>query len=470
MKEPLTRTSSRKQFYTYWFEVYLFIRIASAMPVTAGSETTRAGIAPALVGHVEKNSQQNPKTSLLYKAVMSPETTRKRRVKDPVCSFLKTLISPYGCGWEKPGGVDRYANDDLIERYNKNGFMGSPSNGDMYAHFAGQTTFYFWADGRKGTPRTLTLVDIDCHRRGNARSARAFAEWLDRNGFPDLYHEPSTHGTGRHGYVILDKEGFGDVAVANILKRLEKVLKRLLQVFLATHPEHDIEDVEIKGTPHILTWAKGSSRRIESMKSGQLAKLPRDILDRFDEFRDTTVLSIGDIQELEDRVERIEVPAPRRLSASRAKGSTRNHPLSTDEVEAIGGPYLEFAGTWVPEPLATSSRAKVEAGDVAIGLAIVKVCSSKSNSDGTLPTARVKAIWDRLFQDGEVETGVRLPPVEDDPGLDRGPGRPGDGGSEVLHRVRGCRRSGDQGTGCEVAHGGMAGGDARRTRRLRAEG
>jgi hypothetical protein len=136
-----------------------------------------------------------------------------------------------------------------------------PSNGDIYAHFAGQTTFYFWADGRKSSPRTLSLIDIDCHRRGNAASARAFAEWLDRNGFPDLYHEPSTHGTGRHGYVILDKEGFGDVAVANILKRLEKVLRRLLQVFLATHPEHDIEDVEIKGTPHILTWAKGASRQ-----------------------------------------------------------------------------------------------------------------------------------------------------------------------------------------------------------------
>jgi hypothetical protein len=333
---------------------------------------------------------------------MSPEPTRRRRVKDPVCSFLKTLISPYGCGWEKPGGVDRYANDELIERYNKNRFMGSPSNGDMYAHFAGQTTFYFWADGRKSSPRTLSLIDIDCHRRGNAASARAFAEWLDRNGFPDLYHEPSTHDTGRHGYVILDKEGFGDVAVANILNRLEKVLRRLLQVFLATHPEHDIEDVEIKGTPHILTWAKGSSRRIESMKSGQLAKLPRDILDRFDEFRDTAVLSIQDIHQLEERVERIEIPAPRRLSASRARGSTRNHPLSTDEVEAIGGPYLEFAGAWVPEPLATSGRARVEAGDVAIGLAIVKVCSSKSNSDGTLPTARVKAIWNRLFEDGEV--------------------------------------------------------------------
>ena len=260
------------------------------------------------------------------------------------------------------------------------------------------------------------------------------------------------------------------MAVANILKRLDKVLKRLLQVFLATHPEHDIEDVEIKGTPHLLTWAKGSSRRIESMKSGQLAKLPRDILDRFDEFRDTTVLSIQDIDAAGRPGRADRDPRPQEAVGFQGEG-VHSQP---SVVHRRGGgdrrPLPGFARTWVPEPLATSSRAKVEAGDLAIGLAIVKVCSSKSNSDGTMPTARVKAIWDRLFEDGEVETGVRLPPVEGDPGLDRGPGRPGDGGSEVLHGVRGCRWTGDQGTGCEVAHGGMAGGDARRTRRLRAEG
>ncbi|QDV36931.1 hypothetical protein [Tautonia plasticadhaerens] len=333
---------------------------------------------------------------------MPSEKTRNRRVRDPICSFLKSLISPYGFGWAKPGGVDRYTNDQMIGQYNRLGFMGSPNNSDLYAHFAGQTTFYFWADGRKTTPRTLSLIDIDCHGRGTAASARAFAEWLEDNGFPALYHEPSTHGKGRHGYFILDKEGLDDVAVANLLKRLDKVLKTLLRLFLATHPEHDIEDVEIKGTPHILTWAKGEGRQIERMKSGQLAKLPRDILDRFEEFRDTTVLSIQKIYELEDRAERIVIPGPRKLSVFRLKGSTRNHPLSTEEAEAIGGPYLEFARTWVPEPLATSSRARVEAEDVAIGLVIVKVCTSKSNADGTLPTARIKAIWGRLYQDGEV--------------------------------------------------------------------
>ena len=112
---------------------------------------------------------------------------------------------------------------------NAHGFMGSPSNGDMYAHFAGQTTFYFWADGRKLQPPDPQPGRHQLPSPWERQVGRAFAEWLDRNGFPDLYHEPSTHGTRRHGYVILDKEGFGDVAVANILKRLDRVLKRLLQ-------------------------------------------------------------------------------------------------------------------------------------------------------------------------------------------------------------------------------------------------
>ena len=93
-----------------------------------------------------------------------------------------------------------------------------------------QDTIYFWADGRKSTPLTISMIDIDCHRSGNPESAKAFADWLRDNYFPCLYHEPSTNGKGRHGYFVLFKEGFGDVAVANILKRLEKTLKKLLQV------------------------------------------------------------------------------------------------------------------------------------------------------------------------------------------------------------------------------------------------
>ena len=202
---------------------------------------------------------------------------------------------------------------------------------------------------------------------------------------------------------MLFKEGFGDVAVVNILKRLEKTLKKLLQVFLASHPQYEIENVEIKGTPHIITWAKGTRRQIETMKSGDLAKLPREILDRFEEFKNTTVLSFDDIYDLEEKVDRIVIPGPKKLSIFKVKGSTPNHPITKDEIEAINGPYLDFAKTWVSEPVGTSSRAKVEAEDLAISLSILKFCSRKLNSDGTMPTHRIKAIWDRMFENGEIE-------------------------------------------------------------------
>src|SRR5208283_4141141 len=224
------------------------------------------------------------------------------------------------------------------------GFMGSPTNDELHNHFTGQDTLYFWADGRKNTPLTISMIDIDCHRSGNPESAKAFADWLTANYFPCLYHEPSTKG--RHGYFVLFKEGFGDVAVANILKRLEKTLKKLLQVFLAAYPEYQVENVEIKGTPHIITWVKGEKRKIETMKSGALAKLPRDILDRFEEFKNTTVLSFNNIVDLEAKVDQIVIPAPQKLSILKAMGSTANHPITKDEIEAINGPYLEFARSW----------------------------------------------------------------------------------------------------------------------------
>jgi hypothetical protein len=156
---------------------------------------------------------------------MAPVSRKKRRTRNPVCSLLRKVISPYGFGWAEGGKVGRYSNDQLVRWYNAHGYMGGPTNGDMFSHFAGRHTLYFWADGRKSTDQTLSMVDVDCHGRGNPRSATAFAEWLKDNGFPNLYHEPSTHGRGRHGYLVLYKRGYGDVATADALDRLDKVLR-----------------------------------------------------------------------------------------------------------------------------------------------------------------------------------------------------------------------------------------------------
>ena len=35
--------------------------------------------------------------------------------------------------------------------------------------------------------------------------------------------------------------------------------------------------------------------------------------------------------------------------------------------------------------------------DLAIALSILKFCSQNMNSDGTMPTKRIKMIWDRMF-------------------------------------------------------------------------
>ncbi len=251
------------------------------------------------------------------------------------------------------------------------------------------------------------MIDIDCHKKGNPQSATAFADWLKDNYFPNLYHEPSTHGKGRHGYFVLFKDGFKDIGVSNYLKRLDKTLKKLLELFLATHPQYEVENVEIKGTPHIITWAKGAKRQIESMKSGCLAKLPRDIYTRFDDFKNTTVLSFDDIIDLEEKAEKIVIPsvipAPKMLPIVKIKGSTSAHPIKKDEIHAINGPYLEFARSWVPDSVGTSSRARVDAIDLAIALPILKFCSQKMNSDGTMPTKRIKTIWDRLLAEGEID-------------------------------------------------------------------
>ena len=75
--------------------------------------------------------------------------------------------------------------------------MGSPTNSDLYAHFAGQDTLYFWADGRKSTPLTLSMIDIDCHERGNPESAKAFADWLARTTSPtSITSRPPTAKAG----------------------------------------------------------------------------------------------------------------------------------------------------------------------------------------------------------------------------------------------------------------------------------
>ena len=102
---------------------------------------------------------------------------------------------------------------------------------------------------------------------------------------------------------------------------------------------------------------------------GALAKLPRDILTRFDEFKNTTILSFMTLTIWKPRLKSSSSLSPR-SSIFKGAGSTSAHPITKDEIEAISGPYLDFARSWIPESVETSSRAKVEPADLAIALPI----------------------------------------------------------------------------------------------------
>jgi hypothetical protein len=45
---------------------------------------------------------------------MATTNFKKKRIKNPICSSLKKLISPYGFGWVEHDKVERYTNDQLI--------------------------------------------------------------------------------------------------------------------------------------------------------------------------------------------------------------------------------------------------------------------------------------------------------------------------------------------------------------------
>ena len=172
--------------------------------------------------------------------------------------------------------------------------------------------------------------------------------------------------------IVLFKEGFGDVAVSNISsdwRRLSRSCSRCSWRHILSTKWRTLRS---KGTPHIITWVKGEKRKIETMKSGALAKLPRDILTRFANSRTPRSSASTTLSIWKPRLISSSSLAPQKLSIFKGAGSTSAHPITKDEIEAISGPYLEFARSWVTESVGTSSRAKVEAADLAIALPIVK--------------------------------------------------------------------------------------------------
>ena len=111
--------------------------------------------------------------------------------------------------------------------------------------------------------------------------------------FPGLYTEGSTHGRGGHAFPLLDKWDYGSEIINDLLlQKLQPWLNRIAQ-----ERDFDIEFVEVKGTLPVIEWGD-DKYEVLSYTAGCLGKLPREGEARFEELRNTAVITARDLQRL----------------------------------------------------------------------------------------------------------------------------------------------------------------------------
>ena len=299
-------------------------------------------------------------------------------------------------------------------------FIDRLSNSMLDAHWDGDETFYFTGAGSSRCPLALFNFDIDCHASGSPEGAFEAAEYLKDYFFPDLYHEPSTNGRGRHGYFVLDKYDLNAEGVKELLKGLERRLNDHL-----ISKGFDIELFEIKGLPPVLTW--GDDGEVTNYTAGTLAKIPREV-HRFEEWKRTTVMTDRDVRRLMYKLRPTapaEVtitpkPTPEKAVAEitvrgsmtstvcgepRVSGSMTGKVVGEGELAQIaeGGHYGNVAASLMEHhTLKTTGRSVVTAEDVAIFLACLKFFTGRMNADGTLPVKRFEGLWSAMYEAGDV--------------------------------------------------------------------
>lgn len=269
------------------------------------------------------------------------------------------------------------------------------SNKVIEDHCFGDATYYFAGASESYKPYSLTMIDVDCHNSGCLDGALSLLQNLRDQHFPNLYFEPSTNGNGGHGYFLLDKEEMGSQGIKPILSRqLDPWLNELAADF-------DVELVEVKGLPPELTWGSDQYELL-TYKSGCLAKVPRGLIDRFDELKHTTVVTASELRRL-PVIEREAASVVLPLSSS-PKSISGCH-FQREQLDGLkeGGQYYSVAAALMSgEEWKTSSRACVTVMDMAIMLMIGEFLTGNMNSDGSMPTARWEMLWKSLSKSGDV--------------------------------------------------------------------
>jgi hypothetical protein len=319
---------------------------------------------------------------------------------DPFIKFLRQRVSRLNYG-EKVAGYGvrpKLDTDRLVARYNECRFGAALRNDQFLDHFAGRQTFYFWADHRASAPEALVMIDIDAgekHGGGTTQGCWRFAEVVKDRLFPGLHLEPSTHGEGVHGYLVLMKAGIRADLVRQVLKNLDAYLKRL-----AASVGADIACVEVKGLPPRIEY--DGHGNITHVTFGQWAKLPRGrgVLDtRKVEYADLALLDPDEIK-VEPRPEP-EKPATVKAGARRP-GSFDCRVVRQEVLDQL--PELESLASsllrqWTGTDSFKAERWLVTAADVAQFLALMHCI--KPRPDDSLPVRAVGRLWEEVHRAGD---------------------------------------------------------------------
>lgn len=332
---------------------------------------------------------------------------RRRAAKTPAMEWLRERTFQGVHGLEKIESGRRKAIpsmriDTYIDRRNRvrylNGFDRSKQQGGSQLpnykyqdHFSRQATYYYF--GHPTAASTLVKLDIDALKAlglGSPAGAVAFAEHL-KTIWSDLYVEPSTGGSGVHGYLVLERAGRTADEVNAFLKKLQDWLRAEAAIIRA-----DIECVEVKGGCPVIDMTPGG--KVEAVKYGTFAKVPRQADERFEELVATTVLDI------DTPLPAHSGPVVKVVHPKGGSGSWDGRFVSDDEVAAIPA-YESFY-----QNLGVDLRDKryiVSPNDFAVFCVLLRWFTARPVKTGkkkdTLPVRKAEGLWNSLYDAGTAE-------------------------------------------------------------------
>ena len=325
-------------------------------------------------------------------------TRRKPKRRSPTTEAMRWLRDKVFCHvYGEKVGDDVYPSmtkEAFVGFYNQHGHGKKLANYKLQDHFDRLKTYYYWSSPNKTAEYALAMIDIDVLKTkmlGSPQGARKFAALL-RTRFPNLYVEASTGGKGQHAYLLVRKPGHSAEEVKAALKHLEKWLRQQAK-------GHDIEIVEVKGTPPVVKYRDGGT--IETITYGTFAKLPREV-GRFAEWTNTTTMTVAELLALPLVEEMAQAEPQKQAKADHHQpcGSVSGKNISQEELDLMPAWERLFKQARKGNSL-LGDRWAVTETDFAQAVVLLRFFAENRNPDGSLPQRRVQELWTALYDAGD---------------------------------------------------------------------